>query len=474
MRDITPLGRWLALGLILLSTLVVAACGPGSTSSPGESSDPLVTAAVLAFREHARNEDWTFQDLSVIEVNRTETEATVRISAWITPETAGGEPEQQISTVRFVYQNGAWEQGQSLMVFYPPDVAAKTLDEADLPQFWYGLAVLDLRAERWALAADRFARVVSLDPGYRDAQAKFDELRGRLLPEAEILIVGRRDESYDLFVVDRDGQNAIDLTISPSEEWLATWAPDGQRFAFPSDRAGAWDIWVMNLESSRVISMTQDAANDAEVAWSPDGQWLLFTSDRVGNADLFLMPAPRADGTVESREAVNLTANPAAEGGGAWSPDGRWIVFASDRGEGDKRHLWLIPAPGPDGQPADAAAVQLTSGDHSEWMPAWSPDGQWIAYTTDENGRWDVYRLAAPVDGQPSTGAPENLTDTPQAHDWAPVWSPDSAYLAYASDRDGEIHVYRHALAPGEGELKVVRLTDVSEEEWPADWRQMP
>ncbi len=466
------LGLWVALGLVAVGALVVA-CGP-ATVSPDGSADPLLTAAVLAFRQHAQREGLTFQDLAVIEVDRSETEATVRISAWILPQGRSGSYQQQVATVRFVYEDGEWKMGQSLMVFYLPEVAAKTLDEAAVPEFWYGLAALDLQAQRWDVAADRLARVVSLDPGYRDAGAKLQELQDRLLKNAEILFISNRAGSVDLFAMERDGRNPVDLTAGAGDEWLGSWSPDGMRFAFPSDRGGARDVWMMDLQTSRIISLTADAANDTEVAWSPDGRWLAFTSDQEGNADIYLMPAPEADGTPGEGKVVNLTDHPATDGGATWSPDGQWIVFVSSRSEGEKRHLWLVPAPGPEGELSGVAPVQLTTGEGNEWTPAWSPDGRWIAYTTDENGRWDVYRLPAPVNGQPVAGEPENLTSTPEFHDWQPVWSPDGDYLAFATDRDGQVHVYRQALNPSEGESQIVRLTDGDGEEWPADWRRLP
>ena len=95
----------------------------------------------------------------------------------------------------------------------------------------------------------------------------------------------------------------------------------------------------------------------------------MFVSDRDGNDEIYLM-------NIDGSNARRLTNNPANDIHPAWSPDGRWIVFASTRGSGmamNNYNLYIMAADG-------RSQCQLTSGETPEWKPVWSPDGQWIAY----------------------------------------------------------------------------------------------
>ena len=100
------------------------------------------------------------------------------------------------------------------------------------------------------------------------------------------------------------------------------WSPNGRLIAFDALVNRNDDVWVMRPDGSGRRRVTRNPAPDYFAGWSPDGRQLVFTSDR-GGEDLYVI---RADGTAERR----LTDDPRPDWGAAWSPDGRTIAFAGN------------------------------------------------------------------------------------------------------------------------------------------------
>ena len=93
------------------------------------------------------------------------------------------------------------------------------------------------------------------------------------------------------------------------------WSPDGSQMAFASTFDGSWDIYVMQIDGSDLLQLTSHPAQDWHPTWSPNGEWLAFVSDRSGAGDIYLV---RADGI----ELIQLTDNEAVEDFPEWSlPD---------------------------------------------------------------------------------------------------------------------------------------------------------
>ena len=201
------------------------------------------------------------------------------------------------------------------------------------------------------------------------------------------------------------------ITAQPSAAW---------RIALTTNREGDSEIYSMNADGSHVRRLTHSPKFDFPGPWSPDGRRMLFYSQRSG-ADVWVM---NADGTRQR----NLTRNPAADGGGSWSPDGRRIVFDTDRdGNGE---IYAMNADG-SGQRHLASSPST-----NESRPGWSPDGRSIAFVTDRDGNAEIYAMNA--DGS----NPRNLTRSPGndggisgAGGWF-VWSPEGRYIAFPSTRD--------------------------------------
>lgn len=117
---------------------------------------------------------------------------------------------------------------------------------------------------------------------------------------------GGPDEHGDLWVVDQDGKNAVDITNSPSVEALPSYSPDGNKIAFVSDKSGQADIYVMDADGSDVTQLTDDPDDEDAPAWSPDGKLIAYgrAANQDGSfGDIWVM---NADGTGQR----NLTNSP--------------------------------------------------------------------------------------------------------------------------------------------------------------------
>jgi len=270
---------------------------------------------------------------------------------------------------------------------------------------------------------------------------------------------GKASPLAQLWVCDRDGSNARQLTQTGERNSGARWSPAGERIAFVSDRVAKSGLFVMPLSGGEAREVTRHGQGISGLAWSSDGTRIAYTTlYDPGNADEAEQdgdaPPPvrvtrridyKQDGRgyladkrlqvwvvdVESGERRRLTDAPNDHGSPQWSPDGARIAAQQSLMNGMNSRLALIDA--------ESGAVEYVTpedGNVSTW--AWSPDGTRILYTGDTAMTWQsdlfVYDVASgetrrltddleclPVGGAPGEGAPSQ-----------PVWLDDRQVLFHA------------------------------------------
>ena len=182
------------------------------------------------------------------------------------------------------------------------------------------------------------------------------------------------------------------------------------QIAFASNRDGNPEIYVMDANGRNQRRLTNHPNNDWSPSWSPDGKRIVFMSNRDGHVhfhgwstyEIYVMDA---DGGNQQR----LTENRKIDWDPVWSPDGKRIAFASDR-KGDLQNfeIYVMDADGRNQQ-------RLTENRGDDGSPSWSSDGKQIAFRSDRKGNPEIYVMDA--DG----GNPQNLTNNPGG-DVSPAW----------------------------------------------------
>ncbi len=163
-----------------------------------------------------------------------------------------------------------------------------------------------------------------------------------------------------------------------------------------------------------ISAQNKKHSNEMHPFWSPDGKMIVFYSNRAGNEDIYTI-------SVETGQKTQLTNNISADSQPTWSPNGQYIAFESDR-NGDY-DIYII-------RPDGTGLKRLTKSPLREMTPAWSPDGKKIVYEVDINGNWQLFTLDL------KSGKTEQLTDTAKDH-LAACWSLDGEEIFYSSSHRG-------------------------------------
>jgi serine/threonine protein kinase/Tol biopolymer transport system component len=185
---------------------------------------------------------------------------------------------------------------------------------------------------------------------------------------------------WQLIWVDRTGKRLSTVADKLSNLQFARLSPHGDRVALQLD-TGANDIWVLDLARGIRTRLTFGPVSNYSPAWSPDGKWIAYTSERNGKYHLYRKPS---DGS--GAEEVLLEDDQVVVPSD-WSGDGKYLLYSRGPLHAAGEEIWALPLDG-DRKPfqvvphgANAFAID----------GALSPDGHWLAYASNESGQAEVY-----------------------------------------------------------------------------------
>lgn len=294
----------------------------------------------------------------------------------------------------------------------------------------------------------------------------------------------------NLWAIKTDTGKIRQITFGNQSDTNPKWSPNGKKIAFTSNRGGSTQLYVLNFNGGEAEKMTDVKGAIGYFEWSPDGKKIAFNLQRKSKTAIaqeqdakkkelgivarhYTKTSYKFDGmgyksdthwgisilTVKNKKVHHLTKGKKHdENHPTWSPDGKFIAYTSNVSEDEhlavsEMDLFIINTKTKKKQKINTQIGQLE-------LPSWSPDGKWIAYFAKDGLEWyknnNLWRVKA--DGSSKA---ENLTkqydlnldtytvnDTMGApHRSSPVWSSDSESISYQVARHGRASIHRLQLS---------------------------
>ncbi|TLN23073.1 hypothetical protein FDZ74_04145, partial [bacterium] len=281
----------------------------------------------------------------------------------------------------------------------------------------------------------------------------------------QIAFVSDRTGIMQIWMMNSDGSNQIQVTSMNEGACQPTWSPDGTRLAFisPCRRKEATytgaKIFIIDLTTNSqptALPVSPSPAGDFDPAWSPDGKRIAFTSLRTGRPHIFVY-------NLETSNLQELSATRYFDRQPTWSPSGTQIAFVRTN---IFDQIWIMSDSG-------QLTEQFTiSGDSNDQTPVWSPDGQIIYYSQVRNNNVNTWLTALRYEDRKTYNEFRIPAENTGAYGpmYKPNISPDGYYLTIESWPDGTNHdIYRMAVNGSD----IVRLTTDPGVDFSPAWRPL-
>ena len=322
----------------------------------------------------------------------------------------------------------------------------------------------DLKVQGWLYDIKNSGSPQVLGKQYTDAATpdqarviahKFaDEIIFRLgggipgVAESQIYFVSNRSGHKEIWAMDYDGQNQRQLSHQGSIALSPRISPDGSRVAFSSMTKSGWDILVYSVELNRLVTFPRFGGTNLSPAWSPDGNKLAFSSSRSGDPEIYVVDQSGGD-------LKRLTVSKMPDVSPVWNPKtGAQIAWVS--GRTGLPQIYTMESDGTNVQ-------RITDGGYAV-SPAWSPNGQFLAfswfrtYGPGAPGAEDIYLMDI------ASKQWVQLTHDGGRNDF-PSWSPDGRHIVFQSSRTGSEQIWT-MLADGTNQKQLTSSGGNSQPNW--------
>lgn len=246
-------------------------------------------------------------------------------------------------------------------------------------------------------------------------------------------MVYRKSAANGRFVIrwlDRAGTSSELVSRPARYEWLR-FSPDGKRLAYSVVESGTRSYWVRDLERGEDVRLTD---NDwYSLLWSADGHAIILG----GTHGMAWIHTDHVSGSVEAPHPLNVSRN--VQVPWSFSPDGKRLAY-HEMSPGSGFDLWSAPVESIDGNLRMGTPEPLLRTQAFEVYPAFSPDGHWYAYASNESGAWEVY-----VRKYPDDGTKVRVSDSGGS---IPRWSSNGRELFYRTD-DQRLRVVAYHVSHG-------------------------
>ncbi len=221
-------------------------------------------------------------------------------------------------------------------------------------------------------------------------------------------------DNWDIWRIDKLGRSGrLWITDDPNADFSPTWTPDDKKVLYCSDKGKRWNIWVKDIDGNNGIYLFRRSMNfgEREVDISPQGDKIVFSSGFTSDGDLMNR------NVWNSAVIFRFPGPPYIKPSGTPSPNARFV-------EGNWPDIWIANIDGSNQRHLVDRGLN----------PAWSPDGEYIAFASEVSGNWDIWTIR--IDGtelRQITGSPDD--------EYYPCWSPGGEWIAYTQSKREQIEV---------------------------------
>lgn len=269
---------------------------------------------------------------------------------------------------------------------------------------------------------------------------------GQTPPKPQLAFASDRTGRLQIHTVQPDPLGSVAQRTFEGSAGQEARAPDWSRFgriAYQFGASGVRSIHRINADGSDHQRLTLSGKDERDPSWSPDGMFIVYASNENGTYDLWIHDVTGATDYL-------LIASTRDQLRPSWSPDGNWIAYVSN--EDLDNEIMVIPVSVVDGNVVAGSPAPKTSNTDNDFNPCWSPDSSSIAFQSTRGGNTDIYRMDL-ASGEASI---MRLT-IHSGSDSNPAWSPDGGTVAFVSDRDGNSEIYVMSATSGEADVTALR-----------------